>query len=105
MWTCLSVMGRSGWGGDTGPPTMVGTTQDLLEAGVGREGKSGDGGTHTHGRTCRDENNDDRDTRIGKGTGGGGVTGSQWLQWGGMERDRGLRPTHFEDRIYTGRTT
>ena len=33
-----------------------------------------------------------------KGMGGGGVTGVQWLQWVGMERGRGLRPTHFEDR-------
>ena len=69
-----------------GPPTMVGTTRDRLEAGVGAERTSGGGGRHTHGCNCRDDNNHDRDTRIGKGNGGGGVTGGQWLQWRGMER-------------------
>ena len=87
-----------------GPPTMVGTARDRLEAGTGTGRKSygGGGGTHTHGRNCRDENNDDGGTRIGKGNGGGGVTGGQWIQWGGMERGGGLRPTHFDDRRYTG---
>ena len=88
-----------------GPPTMVVTAQDRLEAGAGTERKSGGGGTHTHGRNCREENDDNGDTRIGKGNGEGSVTGGQWLQWGGMERVRGLRPTHFDDRRYTGRTT
>ena len=32
---------------------------------------------------------------FGKGNGGGGVTGGQWLQWGGMERGRRLRHTLF----------
>ena len=49
---------------------------------------------HTHGRNCR-ENDNNGDTRIGKGNGGGGVTGDQWLQWGGMERGGRLRPTHL----------
>ena len=72
------------------PPTMVGTARDRLEAGTGTGRKSDGGGgrthTHTHGRNCREGNDDDGGTRIGKGNRGGGVTGSQWLQWGGMER-------------------
>ena len=88
-----------------GPPTMVGTARDRLETGAGTEGRSGGGGTHTHGCNCREENDDDGDTRVEKGNGGGDVTGCQWLKWGGMERGRGLRPTHFDDRRYTGRTT
>ena len=62
---------------------MVGATRDRLEAGAGTGGKGG-------GSTCRED--DEGDTRIGKGNGGGGVTGGQWLQWGRMERGRGLRP-------------
>ena len=90
-----------------GPPTMVGTARDRLEdgTGTGRNSDGGGGGTHTPGRSYREENNDDRGTRIGKGNGGGGVTGGQWLQWGGMEQGGGLRPTHFDDRRYTGRAT
>ena len=92
-----------------GPPMMVGTARDRLEActGTGRKSDGGGGGTHTHshGRNCREENDDDGDTRIGKGNGGGGVTGGQWLQWGGMERGGGLMPTHFDDQRYTGRIT
>ena len=63
-----------------GPPTMMGTARDRLEAGAGTERKSG-GSSGTHGRNCREEY-DNGDTRIGKGNGGGGVTGGQWLQWG-----------------------
>ena len=88
-----------------GPPTMVGTAQDRLEAGAVTERTSGGGGTHTHTRNCREENDDVGDTRIRKGNGVGGLTGGQWLQWGGMERGGGLRPTHFDNRRYTGRTT
>ena len=88
-----------------GPPTVVGTDQDRLEAGAGTERTSGGGGTHTRVRNFREENKDDGYTRVGKGNGGGGVTGGQWLQWGGMERGGGLRPTHFDERRYTGRTT
>ena len=88
-----------------GPPRMVGTARDRLEAGAGTERTSGGGGTHTHGRNVREENDDDGDTRVGKGNGGVGVTGGQWLQWGGMEQGGGLRPTHFDDRRYTKRTT
>ena len=92
-------------GGDMGPPTMVGTARDRLEAGAGAERTSGGGGRHTHGCNSRDDKDDDGDTRTGKGNGGGGVTGGQWLQWGGMERGGGLRPTHSDDRRYTGRIT
>ena len=90
-----------------GPPTMVGTARDRLEAGAGtgRKSDGGGGGGHTHGRNCREENDNDGDTRIGKGNWGGGVNGGQWLQWGGMERGGGLRPTHLDDQRYTGRTT
>ena len=72
-----------------GPPTMVGTARDQLEAGAGTGRKSG-GSSGTRRRNCRDEG-DDGDTRIGKGNGGRGITGGQWLQWGGMEWGRGLR--------------
>ena len=67
-----------------------------LEAGAVTAGKKGGSGgrSGTYGCNCREEN-DDGDTRIGigKGNGGGGVTGGQWLQWGGMERGGGLRTT------------
>ena len=84
-----TLWGDRAAGGDTGPPTMVGTTQDRLEAGAGTEIKSG-GSSRTHGHNCREEDNDGY-TRIGKGNGGGGVTGGQWIQWGWMERGGGLR--------------
>ena len=44
---------------------------------------------------CACDNSDagDGDIRIGKGLGGGGVTGGQWLQLGGMERGGRLRHT------------
>ena len=63
-----------------GPPMMVGTARDRLEAGAGtgRKSDGGGGGTHTHGRNCRDENDDNGGTRIWKGNGGGGVTGAEW---------------------------
>ena len=84
-------------GGDKGLPKMVGTAQDRLEAGAGAEQTSGGGGRNIHGCNCRDDNGDDGDgdIRTGKGNGGGGVTGGQWLQWGGMERGGRLRTTIF----------
>ena len=90
-----------------GPPTMVGTARDQLEAGAVAERTSGGGRRNIHGCNCREDNGDDGDgdIRIGKGNRGGGVTGGQWLQWGGMERAGGLRPPCFDDRRYTGRTT
>ena len=81
-----------------GPPKMVGTARDRLEAGAGSEQKSGGGGgRNIHGCNCRDDNDDDRDgdIRIGNGNGGGGVTGGQCLQWGGMERGGRLRHNLF----------
>ena len=80
-----------------GPPKMVGTARDRLEAGAGEERKSRGGGRNIHKSTCRDDNGDDGDgdIRIGKGNGGGGATGGQWLQWGGMERGGRLRHTLF----------
>ena len=96
-----------GGGGDTGPPKMVGTARDRREAGAGAEQKSIGGRRNIHKSNCRDDNDDngDVDIRIGKGNGGGGVTGGQWLQWGGMERGGRLRSTHFDNRRYTGRVT
>ena len=76
-----TLRGDGAEGGDMGPPTMVGTAQDRLEAGAGT-GRKSDGSSGTCGRNCGNEDDDDGDTRIGKGTGGGGVTGSQCLQWG-----------------------
>ena len=49
------MRGRSG-GGDMGPPKMVGTAWDLLEAGAGAERTSGGGGRNTHICNCRDDN-------------------------------------------------
>ena len=88
-----------------GPPKMVGTAWDRLEAGAGAERMSRGGSRNIHGCNCWDDNDDDGDgdIRIGKGNGGGGVIGGQWLQWGGMERGGRLRPTHSDNRRYTGR--
>ena len=77
---------------------MVGTDRDRLEAGAGTERKSG-GSNGKHGRNCREED-DNGDTRIGKGNGGGGVTGGQWLQWAGMEQGGGLRPLNRRPEIH-----
>ena len=76
---------------------MVGTARNRPEAGAGEERKSGGGGRNIHNRNCRDDNGDagDGDIKIVKGNGGGGVTGGQWLQWGGMERGGRLRHTLF----------
>ena len=57
----------------------------------------GGDGRYTHRCNCRDNNDDNGDIRIGKGNGEGGVTGGQWLQWGGMERGGRLGITHFND--------
>ena len=51
---------------------MVGTTRDRLEVGAGT-GRKGGGISRTGGSNCRE--GDDEYTRIGKGNGGGGVTG------------------------------
>ena len=84
---------------------MMGTDRNRLEAGAGEERKRGGGGRKDLTRNCRDDNNDagDRVIGFGKGTGGGGVTGGQWLQWGGMERGGRLSHTlTSDDRKYTG---
>ena len=72
--------------GDTGPTAIVGAIRYILETG---EGKVGKGGVNrvARGSTC----GGDGDTRIGNGSGGGGVTGGQWLQRVRMERGGGLR--------------
>ena len=59
-------------GGDTGPPKMVGTDRNRLEAGAGEERKSGGGGRKDHNRNCRDDNGDAGDGVIGFGKGIGG---------------------------------
>ena len=80
---------------------MVVTARYRLEAGAGEERKSRGGGRNIHKSNCRDDNGDveDGDISIGKGNGGGGVTGGQWLQWGGMERGGRLRHTLFFDDL------
>ena len=65
-----------------------------LETGAGAERKRGGGGRRDSNSHCRDGDNDADDGVIGfrngiGGGGGGGVTGSQWLQWGGVEWDGG----------------
>ena len=79
-----------GWndGGDTGPPEMVGVDRHRLKAGAGEERKRGEGGRKDSNSHCRDDHNDAGDgvIRFRKMIGGGGVTGGQWLQWGGVER-------------------
>ena len=84
--------------GGTGPPKMVGADGNRLETGAGAERKRGDGGRLDDNNHCRDGDNDAGDGGIigfrhgiggREGEGGGGVTGSQWLQWGGVERGGG----------------
>ena len=55
-----------------GPPKMVGTARDRLEAGAGAERKSRGGGRNIHESNCRDDNgkDGDGDIRIRKGNGG-----------------------------------
>ena len=67
---------------------MVGADRHRLEAGAGEERTRGGGGRKDRSRNGREDNSDDGDGVIGfgKGIGGGGVTGGQWLQWGGVER-------------------
>ena len=81
-------------GGHTGPLKMVGADRNRLEAGAGEERKRGGGRRKGHSNShCRDDHNDAGDGVIGfrKGIGGGGVTGGQWLQWGGVERGGGVK--------------
>ena len=93
---------------------MVGADGNRLETGAGAERKRGDGGRRDDNSHCKDGNNDASDgviigfrKGIGEGEGGGGVTGSQWLQWGGVEQGGGggvkvihLLPTTRDTRDY-----
>ena len=74
-------------GGGHGSPKMVGADGNRLETGAGAERKCGGGGRRDGNSHCRDGDNDagDRDIGFRNGIGGGGgVTGGQWLQWGGF---------------------
>ena len=84
--------------GDTSPTAMVGTVGDRLEAGKGEGGSGRGSGGSKQGSVG--------DSGIGIGIGigpsphagwdrgrhrGGGVPGSQWIQWGRVEQGGGLR--------------
>ena len=72
---------------------MVGADGNRLETGAGAERKRGSGGRRDGNSHCRDGDNDTGGGVIGfrNGIGGvGGVTGGQWLQWGGVERGGGV---------------
>ena len=84
-----------------GPPKMVGADGNRLETGAGEERKHGGGGRRESNSHRRDGNNDAGDGVIGfrKGIGGGGgVTGGQWLQWGGVERGGGVKSYTYSRR-------
>ena len=81
--------------GDTSPTAVVGAVGNLLEIGEG-EGSSGSGMSGSKRGSVGD-------IGIGSGIGpsphagvdrgrhqGGGVAGSQWFQWGGVEQGGGL---------------
>ena len=72
---------------------MVGAEGDRLETGTGEDRKRRDGGENNrhggggnNGAGGSGGINGGFRHGIGGGEGGGGVTGSQWLQWGGVER-------------------
>ena len=84
--------------GDTSPTAVVGAVGNRLEVGEG-EGGSGSGAGGSKRGSVRDTG-----IGIGSGTGpsphagvdrgqhrGGGVPGSQWFQWVGVERGGGFR--------------
>ena len=92
-------------GGGMGPPKMVGTDRNRLEAGAGEERKRGGVRRKDRNKNVRDNNSDAGDGVIGfgKGIGGGGVTGGQWLQWGRVVWGGRLGHTlTSDDRRYTG---
>ena len=85
---------------DTCPTAVVGTVGNRLEFGEGEGGSGSGAGGSKHGIVG--------DTGIGIGSGigtsphagvecgrhrGGGVSGSQWFQRGGVEQDGGLSPS------------
>ena len=85
-------------GGETGPPKMVGADGNRLETGAGAERKRGDRGRRDGNSHGRDGDNDAGGGGIGFRNGirgGGGVTGGQWLQWGGVERGGGVKVIHL----------
>ena len=102
------LRGLGATGGDTGSPKMLGAEGDQLETGTGEERKRGDGGDDNRhggaGNNGRSGCNIGVRHRIGGGEGGGGVTGSQWLQWGGVELggDRVKTDQTLDDQRYTG---
>ena len=81
-----------------------------METGTGEDRKRGDGGNdNRHGRDgdngAGSGGNIGFRHGIGEGEGGGRVTGSQWLQWGGVERGGGRRVKVIltpNDQRYTG---
>ena len=88
-------------GGDTGPTKMVGADGNRLETGAGAEQKRGGGRRRDGISHCRDGDNVAGDGVIGsrKGIGGGGgVTGGQCLQWGGVERGGGVKSYTYSGR-------
>ena len=60
----------------------TGTGEDRKRGDVGDDNRHGGGGNNGAGSG----GNIGVRHGIGGGEGGGGVTGSQWLQWGGVER-------------------
>ena len=87
------LRGLGATGGDTGPPTIVGAEGNRLETGKGEGRRRGDGGDdkrHGGGGNNGADGSGGNDGGIrhgiGRGEGVGGVTGSQWLQLGGVER-------------------
>ena len=89
------LRGIGATGGDTGPPTLVGAEGTGIGPGEREGERRGDGGDgkrrHGVGRNNgagggSGSNNDGISHGSGEVDGGGGVTGSQWLQWGGVER-------------------
>ena len=83
--------------GDTSSTEMVGAVRNRLDVGEGEGGSGSGAGGSERGSVG------DTGTGIGIGIGprphagwdcgrhrGGGVPGSQWIQWGGVERGGGL---------------
>ena len=97
------MRGRSGEGGHGYPnnggnnPGSTGGWRGNIIKGGGSGGRSG-----THGRNCREED-DNGYTRIGKGNGGGGVTGGPVAPVGMNGAGRRIKDRSIKDRRYTGR--
>ena len=93
-----ALRGGGAAAGDTCTTAVVGAIGNILESGEGKGGMGSGTGGSNHGG--------DVDTGIGNGSRlgasphegvdhgqhrGGGVPGSQWFQWGGIERGGGLK--------------